>query len=240
MLGLMLAAPTIAAATPVPAAPSTGRTSEPETTTRSALESSGPLFALQEGNRLFEAGDLEGAIAAYRLGHDPEKPNSTLIYNLATALHHSDQLPEAILWYRRGMPDDPWVEENLWLARKSLGSQSLPITGLYGWLANYGQMLADGLVVWVWLTFLGAALLPDNRLKSALGAAALGTLLYLALAGVATRAPKAIVLLEDCHTRSAELPAGTEAWASKTQEGWRIAGADDAVCPNTSVAVVNP
>ena len=198
------------------------------------------ISALQEGNRLFEAGDLAGAVSTYRLGYDPQKPNLTLTYNLATALHHSERLPEAILWYRRAMSDDPWVEENLWLARKSLGSQTLPLTGFHSWLVSYGPKLADGLVIWIWLALLSAVLLPGARFKPAVAAAAVGTLLYLALVGAATRVPEAVVLLEDCETGSAELPAGTEAWALKTREGWQIASVENAVCPESSLGLVHP
>ncbi len=211
--------------------------------TESAAPSPGKLdalSALQEGNRLFEAGDLAGAVSTYRLGYDPRQPNLTLTYNLATALHHSERLPEAILWYRRAMSDDPWVEENLWLARKSLGSQRLPLTGFRGWLVTHGPRAADALVAWVWLACLGAVVLPGNRLRPAVAAAGMGTLLYLALAVAATRTPKAVVFLEDCETGSVELPAGTEAWAVRTQQGWEIASAENAVCPESSLGLVNP
>lgn len=197
------------------------------------------LSALEEGNLLFENGDFEGAAEAYRRGYDPERPHATLIYNLATSLHHAERLPEAILWYRRGAENDPWTEENLYLARKSLGSQKLPLTGFQGWVAQYGSRLADGSIVWVWLACLAAGLLPAARLKPAATAAALGALIYVSLAIVHSRLPLPVVLLSDCVTASGDLPAGTEAWATETSRGWEIAGLDEAHCPLGSLEIVN-
>ena len=80
--------------------------------------------ALNEGNRRFRDGQIEAAVEAYLRGYSPAAPHPTLLYNLGTALHHLDRLPEAILWYRRAAEsDDLWLKDNLLLARRSLGSQ---------------------------------------------------------------------------------------------------------------------
>ena len=199
-----------------------------------------PIAALETGNQLFEAGEFEAAVDAYRQGFDPARPHATLAYNLATALHHAGRLPEAILWYHRGASDDPWTEENLWLARKSLGSQKLPLTGLHGWVERHGSRLSAALIAWVWLACLSAILLPADRVRSAVFAAALGSVCYLALVTTQSFAPRAVVLLEDCTTASGELPAGTEAWASKSESGWEIAGVEQGTCPEGSLALMNP
>lgn len=196
--------------------------------------------ALEEGNRLFEEGRFDEAAAAYARGIDPERPNPTLIYNLATGLHHADRLTEAILWYRRGVQDDPWLEENLWLARRSLGSQTIEATGVHAWLKRHQTSLGVALIAWIWLASLLAVLLTAGRARAAIAAAALGTVLYLASVGMEQTAPKAVVLLQDCETPQGKLPAGTEAWAKKTDQGWSISGANEAICPLSALEPVNP
>ena len=67
----------------------------------SAASPQDPQAALREGNRLFRDGQIEAAVTVYLEGYVPPAPHPTLLYNLGTALHHLDRLPEAVLWYRR-------------------------------------------------------------------------------------------------------------------------------------------
>lgn len=200
-----------------------------------------PVAALSEGNRLFRDGRIEEAVSAYRQGYDAEAPHPTLVYNLGTALHHLDRLPEAILWYRRaGDSPDPWLEENLWLARRTLGSQSLPSGSVADLIATkgHGLRLLAALLAWVGL---GLMVFARDLRRPAAGLTLLAALVLYSTALVADRlAPNAAVLVEDCSTAAGELPAGTEVWVERRADGdWRInAHSEHAVCPADSVAVI--
>jgi tetratricopeptide (TPR) repeat protein len=202
-------------------------------------EDADPLAALNEGNRLFRNGQLEAAVDAYRAGYSPDAPHPTLAYNLGTALHHLDRLPEAILWYRRaGDSDDPWVAENLWLARRSLGTQALPPGGLAGVLAPRADLLRWLAVLCAW----GAAAMVVARRELPLWAAAVALAACVALYGTAVAVerwgPRPAVLLAACATSAGELPAGTEAWVRRQDDGGFKVTAADAVCPAAAVALV--
>lgn len=200
--------------------------------------------ALAEGNRLFRAGRLEQAVAAYRGGWSgggrTGAAEALLAYNLAATLHALDRLPEAVLWYRRAGTGDPWCEENLALARAELGAAGFPPGGVAGRLAVHADALAAAGAGLAWLA---AALFafgsrPPRWLAPALAAAALvvwGTVL-----GVRYAAPAPAVLLAPCVGPGGELPAGSEVWASATDDGrWTVAGAADGLlCPADTVALV--
>lgn len=198
--------------------------------------------AVLEGNQLFRNGQVEEAVEVYRAGYAPERPHPTLLYNLGTALHHLDRLPEAILWYRRAAEsDDPWLQENLWLARRSLGSQTLPPTGFLGWLSRNPRAPILAAVLVSWLTLLLVALRP----RAAIWLAATGGILAVAL--LASRVAVEhwglypAVVLEDCSTELGDLPAGTEAWVRRGAEGgWIVSGAGATRCPADSLALVDP
>ena len=212
-------------ATPTPNLPSVTPTSDAETS--------------GVGLELFEQGLYEEAAAVYAANLDPERPNATVIYNLATALHHQGELPQAILWYLRGDGEDPWLQENLFLARRSLGSQRLQLDGLYGVLHRHGKWLGFALIAWIWLSGLPALLLPKAGARIAIVAALAGTLTYLSLAGLQLNSPQQVVLLQDCEIGAAKLPAGTEAWARPVTEGWKIHGDSEAICPTGTLEPVN-
>lgn len=199
-----------------------------------------PEAALAEGNELATAGELEQAVAAYRAGYDPQRPHPTLVYNLGTALHRLDRLPEAVLWYRRGpVSDDPWLQENLWLARRSLGSQQLP-SGAFGRLAAHAELLSYAGIALAWL-FLFLAIFGERwsrRLPAAV--ALLALLLYAFAFGLHRWGPRPAVLLSDCASAGTELPAGTEAWVRPAGDGWHVSGSRDTSCPSESVALVIP
>lgn len=200
-----------------------------------------PVAALKEGNRLFRNGQLEEAVAAYRSGYSTAMPHPTLAYNLGTTLHHLDRLPEAVLWYRRGGDSgDPWLEENLWLARRSLGSQTLPAAGLLGHLSGHTWWLEMLAVAIGWLSFLGLLLVPRLPWWSLLSAALLASFLYAGAFALHRWGPAPAVLLQDCSTPAGDLPAGTEVWVQRAGDAWRLAGSGDSFCPIDHAELVIP
>ncbi|MDA8018582.1 MAG: hypothetical protein MPN21_14170 [Thermoanaerobaculia bacterium] len=196
--------------------------------------------ALAEANDLVAAGELEQAVAVYRSGYDPERPHPSLTYNLGTILHRLDRLPEAVLWYRRSpQTDDPWLEENLWLARRSLGSQQLP-GGTLGALASQADRIALVGIASAWLVLLLVSLGDRLPRKLTVAAGLASVLLYGSAYGLHRWGPRPAVLLADCESSGVELPAGTEAWVLPAGDIWQIAGASHASCPDESIGLVSP
>jgi tetratricopeptide (TPR) repeat protein len=203
-----------------------------------------PQAALHHGNRLFRDGQIEAAVDAYLAGYSSRAPHPILLYNLGTALHHQGRLPEAILWYRRAAESDagdPWLEDNLWLARRGLGSQNLPPGDPLGWLRRHAGGLRLAAVALAWLSLLVVVAAPKMPAWWLAAAALLATSAYGGATAVERWGPRPAVLLEDCLTGSGELPAGTEAWVRRTTgDQWQIAGAGDAACPAEAVGLVAP
>jgi hypothetical protein len=200
-----------------------------------------PVAALNEGNRLFRNGRLEEAVLAYRAGYSPADPHPTLLYNLATALHHLDRLPEAVLFYRRASgSEDPWVEENLRLARLRLDRETLPPGGTLGRLKPWSGALRWSAVGLAWIGLVLLAWRSRLPLWAALAAGGLAAILY-GGALVADRwGPRPAVLLKDCSTAAGELPAGTEAWVRRLDDGRYLVPGTGLVCPAAAVAPVFP
>jgi hypothetical protein len=200
-----------------------------------------PIAALTEGNRLFRNGQIEAAAEAYRAGWAPEVSHPTLFYNLGTAYHHLGRLPEAVLWYRRaGASEDPWLEENLQMARSRLGTWEVRPEGLAGVLARRGVVFRSSAIVLAVAAFVVA--LAGSRLPIwALGVLLLsGVTLYGSAAAVERWGPRPAVLLADCETEAGELPAGTEAWVRRLDDGtFRVEGAG-VVCPGEGVELIFP
>jgi tetratricopeptide (TPR) repeat protein len=207
--------------------------------------------ALREGNRRFQEGDLEGAMAAYAAGYDGNDP--LLAYNLGTAAHHLERLPEALLWYRRALAehaDHPWLQDNLELVREQLRDQmhtggAQEETGVATWsfwMDHRHQLLWTGILL-AW-TALPAVLLPRSARarRIALTAVAIAASAPFA-AGLllAWKGPQAAVLLRDCGRRESRLPAGSEVQvfpaAPPDSRGWRISGSD-LICPDETVGLV--
>jgi hypothetical protein len=217
-----------------------------------------PQAALREGNRLFRDGQIEAAVEVYLEGYLPSASHPTLLYNLGTALHHLDRLPEAVLWYRRAagagdrsqlwraaepperLHSDPWLQENLWLARRSLGSQSLPPGGSLGWLCRHTAGLRAAALALAWVTLLAVVLRETMPVWAVAAAAVVAVAIYGGAAAVEHWGPQPAVVLEDCPTPAGELPAGTEVWVRPAAGGWRIPGDPDLVCPPQAVALVFP
>ncbi len=203
-----------------------------------------PETALDDGNRLFKSGRIEAAVEVYRRGYVPRVPrvpHPTLAYNLGTALHHLGRLPEAVLWYRRaGGSGDPWLEENLWLARRRLGSQVLPPVGPLGSLARQVDALRLAAIAAAWATFLALIAVRRFPLWGFLTSALLAGALYGAAAGVERWGPRPAVLVADCTSAAGEFPAGTEAWVRPLADGrFRVSGSA-AVCDRETVELVFP
>lgn len=194
--------------------------------------------ALTEGNRLFRDGQVESAVEVYTRGSEGvARRHPTLLYNLGAALHHLDRLPEAILWYRRaGSSNDPWLEENLFLARRSLGSQSMPPGGAWHWLVDCRKYLAPAAIVLAWLSVL-IVFRSDKRL--ALTTVCVSGFLYGASLAIDYWGPHPAVVLVDCSTTVGDLPAGTEAWVRLSDEGqWTISGSRNTFCPPESIELL--
>lgn len=206
-----------------------------------------PLAALAAGNEAAQAGRLDEAVLAYQRGYDPAAVHPTLAYNLGSTLHQLGRLPEAILWYRRAAPAspgtasaDPWLDDNLLLARRTLGSQSAGHPDLWAELRGSSALLTGLAVAISWLGAAGLILAPRRRALafSALAAA-------LALAAVARLShdygAREAVLLRDCATGAGSLPAGSELWVDPAEGGdFRIAGSLDASCPAGDLELIRP
>jgi tetratricopeptide (TPR) repeat protein len=211
--------------------------------------------ALARGNRLARRGDLEPAVEAYRTGWPAGGgAGAALAYNLGTAYHRLGRLPEALLWYRRAAalaPSDPWVADNLELARAELAAVRDPPPGLSGRLAAYpaavpaaAVLLAwSALVLWLARPRLLRAAPPGGEplARHAWTAAALLALAaWAAGAALAAWGPRPAVLLDPCGA-GGELAAGSEVWVVPAGDGgWAVAGRrTDAVCPASSLGLVS-
>jgi hypothetical protein len=198
--------------------------------------------ALNDGNRLFREHQLEAAVEAYRAGYSPAAPHPTLLYNLGTTLHHLGHLPEAILWYRRATTSgDTWLQENLWLARRSLGSQQLPPGGLLGWFGNHIGLLQSMAIAFSWATLLLLIAWSRVPLWLPIVGAFVAASLFGSTLALERWGPHPAVILEDCSTVAGDVPAGTEAWGSRRIEGgWNLSGIAGMVCPPESIELLFP
>jgi tetratricopeptide (TPR) repeat protein len=203
-----------------------------------------PLAALAEGNRQAEAGRLDQAAAAYLAGYDPAAIHPTLAYNLGSTLHQLGRLPEAILWYRRAAPAgkagaDPWLEDNLLLARRTLGSQNAGHPDAWAELRRQAGFLTGAAILLSWLAAAIFLLAPRRRGLAVAGFAA--AILLAAAAWLSHgRGAREAVLLADCTTGAGSLPAGSELWVARDGADFRVAGSRDATCPAAAVALVHP
>jgi len=141
----------------------------------------------------------------------------------------------------RGDAEDPWLQENLWLARRSLGSQRLGVSGLAAFMAERSDHFFAAAVAAAWLSLLAAAWprVPRGAWAATLGVA---MLLWLGAWLMARHAPRQAVLLEECATAAGELPAGTELWLwpSDEESSLAVAGVADARCLEETVGWIEP
>jgi tetratricopeptide (TPR) repeat protein len=209
--------------------------------------------ALARGNRLARRGELEAAVDAYSgaLGDADGAPldagDAALAYNLGTTYHRLGRLPEALLWYRRAAAagSDPWLRENLELARAELAAARFPPAGLTGRLAAHPAAVRAAAVLLAWVAMILFLLrrrldrrLPEAAAEGAWAAAALLALVVWGTgAALAAWGPRPAVLLDAC---GGELTEGSEVWVSPAgEDGWAVAGAATGlVCPDASVGLV--
>ncbi len=202
-------------------------------------------LALDEGNRLFEADEIEAALEAYARGWtgDGSRADGILAYNTGTCALHLGRLPEALLWYRRAevaIPGDPWLRDNLAHTHHALGGdpamEDLPSSS-----SSWSRPLAFAGVALAWTTFLLVVLArrPSRGLLALLALLACASF----AAGIAGMlpgrfGPRAAVLLLPCGG----LPAGSEVRVRALDGGgWRIVGQGDRLrCPAEGVGLVGP
>jgi len=93
-----------------------------------------PGDRFQEGNRLYQAGDFEGARDAYLAILEDGFESGALQYNLGNAYFKLGDLGHAILSYeraRRALPHDESVRSNLALARSLTVDKITPLPGFW-------------------------------------------------------------------------------------------------------------
>lgn len=195
---------------------------------------------LAEGNRLFRTGRLEAAMVAYAPGWQAAR-EPALAYNLGTTAHHLGRLPEAVLWYRRAavdLPDDPWLRDNMALARRTLGPPTAPAPGPLAIAAAHRDLLRWAGVALAWAA-LPLALVRRRAARWGLAAAALfAWIVFAAGSLLAIAGPRPAVLLADCGQ---ELVAGSEVWVTPAGGGFRVLGTPvDFRCPAAAVGLVEP
>ena len=210
--------------------------------------------ALTRGNRLVRGGELEAALDAYAAGWHGGGSGpgaATLAYNLGTTHQRLGRLPEAVLWYRRATaaappPADPWIDENLELARAELAAARFPPPGLAGLLAAHPLLTMATAVGLAWLAL--ALFLARRRLSRSLpetaaewawtAPAALAFAAWATVFALAAWGPHPAVLLAPCGP---ELAAGSELWVTPAgDDGWSVAGGPQGrVCPRAAVGLVD-
>ena len=173
------------------------------------------ISALREGNRLFREGRVEEAHEAYLRGYDADLPHSILFYNLGTTAHHLGRLPEAILWYRRAetlSPRDPWLRDNLEIARDTLGLRPYSAPGFSGEIVRNARALYYLAALLAWAGALLWLLRGRHPPLVPLVLLGSGLLVYAGTLLASRSAPAAAVLIEDCTSTAGDLPAGSEVW----------------------------
>jgi hypothetical protein len=210
-----------------------------------AAAQSAQVEALREGNRLFREGRVEEAYSAYLAGHDDADPHAVLSYNLGTAAHHLDRLPEAILWYRRAAelnPGDPWLQENLEMARNTLGLQPYAEPGLVGAASRHTAMVyyLAAIIAWVGTALWFAR--PRGRLLGPALVVTVGVVIYGGALLASHLAPVAGVVTTTCSAPTGDLPSGSEVWivGGSIETVDVAAGGSVLRCPTDSVTPIRP
>jgi tetratricopeptide (TPR) repeat protein len=205
--------------------------------------------ALRAGNRLYREGRLAEAMTAYAAGWPPHRSAvagaAVLAYNLGTTAHRRGRLAEAVLWYRRAAAarlDDPWLDDNLALARAQAGGRALPPTGLLAHLAAAAPLPEAATVVLAWMALALFALALSGRHSARRAWPAVAGLALLAWAAVAlaARGPRPAVLLAPCAGAGGGLPAASEVWVGRSSDGRRpvLGGPAGLSCPEPAVGLV--
>ena len=197
-----------------------------------------------EGNRLYQAGDFEGALDRYRRILDEGLESGELYYNIGNAHFRLGELAPAILNYeraRRLMPGDDDLLANLALARSMTADDITPRPEFWlfraaGWWVG---LLPRAALIWLvalgWVTAIASAAVVVLRPR--LGLAAWARRAALAAAAVA------LVLGVNLVVRELGLGADEEAIVMAEEAQVQSAPSDDpalqifAVHAGTKVAV---
>ena len=177
-----------------------------------------------EGNRLYQAGDFEGALDRYRRILDEGLESGDLYYNIGNAHFRRGELAPAILFYeraRRLMPGDDDLLANLALARSMTADDITPRPRFWlfraadWWVGLLPRAALIWLVALAWVTAIAgagvvvlrpAALMVAWARRTALAAAAL-TLVFgvnLVVRELGLGAPdEAVVMVDEALVQSA-------------------------------------
>ncbi|MYE34633.1 MAG: tetratricopeptide repeat protein [Gemmatimonadales bacterium] len=93
-----------------------------------------PADRFQAGNRLYQAGDHDGALEAWLGLYEDGFESGELHYNIGNAYYRLGELGRAILFYERAsvaLPRDESVRTNLELARSLTADQITPLPGFW-------------------------------------------------------------------------------------------------------------
>ncbi len=107
-----------------------------------------------EGNRLYQDGDFDGALAAYQRIEDAGFESGPLFYNMGNTYFKLAELGPAILYYERAsrlMPGDDDLQANLALARSLTRDEVAPLPGFLPFRVTrwWVYLLSPGLLAWV-------------------------------------------------------------------------------------------
>ena len=119
-----------------------------------------------EGNRLYQAGDFDGALDRYLRILDEGLESGDLYYNIGNTYFKRGELGPAILYYeraRRLMPGDDDLLANLALARSMTADEIVPRPQFWlfraagWWVALLPRAALTWLVALAWVTAVGGA-----------------------------------------------------------------------------------
>lgn len=177
-----------------------------------------------EGNRLYQEGDFQGALASYQRIEEAGYESGPLFYNMGNTYFKLSQLGPAILYYERAhrlMPGDDDLRANLDLARSLTRDEVTPLPGFLPFrIARWWvYLLSPAALIWivglsyivatVWLLLV--ILRPTQRLAywGRWGAAGAGLLTLVFGATLLARSlglgdpPRAVVMAEAVDVQSA-------------------------------------
>ncbi len=215
-----------------------------------AQPADGTAERFAEGNRLYAAGDYEGALSSYLALRESGQRSGELFYNIGNAYYKLGRLGEAILYYERAlkyMPQDEDLLTNLQLARLSITDKITPLPELFYqrlWRSLKYAMTFTGwktaayifyILLGVWLSI---RVLFRNRIIRKLSkplifmlftAAALSFWISISVSRDLESANTGIILAKEVSVRSSPTEEGTalfslhegaKVWIKRRSEGW--------------------
>ena len=114
-----------------------------------------PADQFQTGNRLYQAGDYQGALDAYLGVYEGGLESGELHYNIGNSYFKLGQLGRSILFYERArlaLPRDESVLANIELARSLTADEITPLPGF--WVSRVASWAVE-LIPRPWLIVLG-------------------------------------------------------------------------------------